>query len=129
MKKKTYTLKIEVTSSSFPNHPHLAVKVAKRMWRVGRDSDSISLQIGTPKEMIQKIAKLENWTRKERSSFDSWTGYWGPYLTPEEEQEIQDGSFEDDPRAIAEREPRYRDKYKESMSSSSTLAWIDDTYK
>ena len=79
--------------------------------------------------MIQKIAKLENWTRKERSSFDSWTGYWGPYLTPEEEQEIQDGSFEDDPKAIAEKEPRYKNKYKESMSSPSTLAWVDDTYK
>ena len=129
MKKKTYTLKIEVTSSSFPNHPHLAVKVAKRMWKVGRDSDSISHQIGTPKETIQRIAKLEGWTRKERTSFDSWKGYWGPYLTPEEEQEIQDGSFEDDPKAVAEKEPRYKNKYKESRSSPSTLAWVDDTYK
>ena len=79
--------------------------------------------------MIQRIAKIEGWVRKERTSLDSWRGYWGPFLTPEEEKEISDESFEDDPKAIAEREPKYRNKYKESMSSSSTLAWADDTYK
>jgi hypothetical protein len=29
MKKKKYTLKIEITSSLFPNHPHLAVSSSK----------------------------------------------------------------------------------------------------
>ena len=54
----------------------------------GRDSHSISLQIGTPVETIQKIAKLENWKREERNTIDSHVGYWGPFLTEEESLEL-----------------------------------------
>ena len=125
MRKKTYTLKIEITSSLFPNHPHLAVAVAKKMWEVGRDTQSISNQIGTPMETIQKIARLEGWKRRERNALDGWGGFWGPYLTTEEERELPETDFRgtDDPRAV-QQEERYRNKYKERSSASSSLTFI-----
>jgi hypothetical protein len=125
MRKKTYTLKIEITSSLFPNHPHLAVAVAKKMWEMGRDTQSISNQIGTPMEIIQKIARLEGWKRKERNALDGWGGFWGPYLTTEEERELPESDFRgtDDPRAV-QQEERYRNKYKERSSASSSLTFI-----
>jgi hypothetical protein len=125
MRKKTYTLKIEITSSLFPSHPHLAVAVAKKMWEVGRDTQSISNQIGTPMETIQKIARLEGWKRRERNALDGWGGFWGPYLTTEEERELPETDFRgtDDPRAV-QQEERYRNKYKERSSASSSLTFI-----
>tara|TARA_R110000744_G_scaffold108270_1_gene205110 strand:+ start:280 stop:663 length:384 start_codon:yes stop_codon:yes gene_type:complete len=122
MIRKTYTLKIEITSSLFPRHPHLAVAVAKKMWEVGRDTQSISSQIGTPMEIIQKIARLEGWKRNDRSSLDGWNHYWGPYLTTEEERELPESDFRgtDDPRAVLP-EPSYRNKYREDRSASSSL--------
>jgi len=122
MKKKTYTLKIEVTSSLFPNHPHLAVAVAKKMWEVGRDTQSISNQIGTDGETIQKIARLESWKRKERNSLDGWSGYWGPFLTTEEERELPDWDWSgtDHPDAVKP-EPIYRGKIAEIRSARSSL--------
>ena len=125
MKRKTYTLKIEITSSLFPNHPHLAVAVAKKMWEVGRDTQSISNQIGTDGETIQKIARLEGWKRKERNALDGWGGYWGPFLTTEEERELPETDFRgtDDPEAVKREEP-YRGKYKERHSASSSLTFI-----
>jgi hypothetical protein len=125
MRKKTYTLKIEITSSLFPNHPHLAVAVAKKMWEMGRDTQSISNQIGTPMEIIQKIARLEGWKRRERNALDGWGGFWGPYLTTEEERELPESDFRgtDDPRAV-QQEERYRNKYKERSSASSSLTFI-----
>ena len=125
MRKKTYTLKIEITSSLFPSHPHLAVAVAKKMWEVGRDTQSISNQIGTPMEIIQKIARLEGWKRRERNALDGWGGFWGPYLTTEEERELPESDFRgtDDPRAV-QQEERYRNKYKERSSASSSLTFI-----
>jgi len=125
MRKKIYTLKIEITSSLFPNHPHLAVAVAKKMWEVGRDTQSISNQIGTDGEKIQKIARLEGWKRKERNALDGWSGYWGPFLTTEEERELPETDFRgtDDPRAV-QQEERYRNKYTERSSASSSLTFI-----
>ena len=125
MKRKTYTLKIEITSSLFPNHPHLAVAVAKKMWEVGRDTQSISTQIGTDGETIQKIARLEGWKRKERSALDGWGGYWGPFLTTKEQSELPETDFRgtDDPEAVKPEE-RYRDKYIERHSASSSLTHI-----
>ena len=122
MEKKTYTLKIEITSSLFPNHPHLAVAVAKRMWEVGRDTQSISNQIGTDGETIQKIARLEGWKRRERNALDGWSGYWGPFLTTEEESELPETDFRgtDDPRAVQREEP-YRGKIRTRQSASSSL--------
>jgi|TARA_R100001086_G_scaffold219100_1_gene135916 hypothetical protein len=126
MEKKTYTLKIEITSSLFPNHPHLAVAVAKRMWEVGRDTQSISNQIGTDGETIQKIARLEGWKRKERNSLDGWRGYWGPFLTTEEQSELPETDFTgtDDPRAVQREEP-YRGKIATTRSASSSLTLND----
>ena len=103
--------------------------VAKQMWKVGRDSHSISLQIGTPVEMIQKIARLENWERLERTGIDSHKGYWGPFLTEEESMELCSEKFEDDPRALREERTVLRNKYHVHSSSSSTLAWAEDTYE
>tara|TARA_R110002124_G_scaffold1962_1_gene13065 strand:+ start:185 stop:562 length:378 start_codon:yes stop_codon:yes gene_type:complete len=125
MRKKIYTLKIEITSSLFPSHPHLAVAVAKKMWEVGRDTQSISNQIGTDGETIQKIARLEGWKRKERNALDGWSGYWGPFLTTEEERELPETDFRgtDDPRAV-QQEERYRNKYTERSSASSSLTFI-----
>jgi hypothetical protein len=125
MRKKTYTLKIKITSSLFPSHPHLAVAVAKKMWEVGRDTQSISNQIGTDGETIQKIARLEGWKRKERNALDGWSGYWGPFLTTEEERELPETDFRgtDDPRAV-QQEERYRNKYTERSSASSSLTFI-----
>ena len=122
MKKKKYTLKIEITSSHFPNHPHLAVAVAKRMWEVGRDTQSISNQIGTDGETIQKIARLEGWKRKERNSLDGWGGYWGPFLTTEEERELPETDFRgtDHPDAVKPEEP-YRGKIAEIRSARSSI--------
>ena len=107
MEKKTYTLSVEITSSSFPNHPHLAVAVAKKMWSLGHDTQSISNQIGTPTKTILQIARLEEWKRDKR--------------------ELPETDFRgtDDPEAVKPEEP-YRGKYKEHQSASSTLAWIDD---
>ena len=114
MKSKKYTLKIEVTSSSFPSHPHLAVAVAKKMWSLGHD----------------KIARLEGWKREKRNSLDGSQGYWGPFLTTEESLELPESDFKgtDDPTAV-EPEVTYRNKYVERYSAPSTLAWIEDTYK
>ena len=122
MKKKKYTLKIEITSSLFPNHPHLAVAVAKRMWEVGRDTQSISNQIGTDGETIQKIARLEGWKRKERNYLDGWGGYWGPFLTTEEQSELPETDFRgtDHPDAVKPEEP-YRGKIAETRSARSSL--------
>jgi hypothetical protein len=122
MKKKKYTLKIEITSSLFPNHPHLAVTVARRMWEVGRDTQSISNQIGTDGETIQKIARLEGWKRKERNSLDGWGGYWGPFLTTEEQSELPETDFRgtDHPDAVKPEQP-YRGKIAETRSARSSL--------
>ena len=111
MEKQKYTLSIEITSSTFPNHPHLAIRVAKRMW-------------------ILKIAKLEEWTREKRNCLEGCGGYWGSFLTTEEEKELPESDFSntDHPDAIKP-EPRYREKYRESYSAPSTLAWIEDSYK
>ena len=119
MEKKKYTLSIEITSSTFPNHPHLAMVVARKMWSLGHDTQSISNQIGTDGKTIQKIAKLEG-----------CGGYWGPFLTTEEERELpeHDWSGTDHPDAIKS-EHKYREKFNESYSAPSTLAWIEDTYK
>ena len=128
MEKKTYTLSVEITSSTFPNHPHLAVAVAKKMWSLGHDSQSISNQIGTSIKTIHQIARLEEWKRDKRNCLEGCGGYWGPFLTTEEERELpeSDWSGTDHPEAVKPEEP-YRGKYKEHYSASSTLAWIDET--
>ena len=130
MEKKKYTLSIEVTSSSFPNHPHLAIAVARKMWSLNHDTQSISSQIGTPTSTIQKIARIEGWKREKRNSLDGCRGYWGPFLTTKESLELPESDFSgtDDPRAV-EYEPPYKDKYIESNSAPSALAWIEDTYR
>ena len=130
MIRKTYTLKIEITSSLFPNHPHLAVAVAKKMWKLGHDSQSISSQIGTPIKKILQIARLEEWKREKRNSLDGCGNYWGPFLTTEESLELPESDFSgtDDPRAV-QPEPRYKREYKEYQSASSSLAWIDEVYR
>jgi len=76
-------------------------------------------------EIIQKIARLEGWKRKERTALDSWKGYWGPYLTTEEERELPETDFRgtDDPEAVKPEE-RYRNKYTERHSASSSLTFI-----
>jgi hypothetical protein len=127
MEKKTYTLSVEITSSTFPNHPHLAVAVAKKMWSLGHDSQSISSQIGTPIKTILQIARLEEWKREKRNCLEGCGGYWGPFLTTEESLELPESDFSntDHPDAVKPEEP-YRGKYKEHQSASSTLAWIDD---
>jgi len=127
MEKKTYTLSVEITSSTFPNHPHLAVAVAKKMWSLGHDTHSISNQIGTPVKTILQIARLEEWTRDKRNCLEGSGGYWGPFLTTEQEKELpeSDWSGTDHPEAIKPEEP-YRGKIREYSSASSTLAWIDE---
>ena len=127
MEKKTYTLSVEITSSSFPNHPHLAVAVAKKMWSLGHDTQSISSQIGTPTKTILQIARLEEWKRNKRNCLEGCGGYWGPFLTTEQQSELPETDFRgtDDPEAVKPEEP-YRGKYKEHRSASSTLAWIDE---
>tara|TARA_R110000796_G_scaffold164528_2_gene281393 strand:- start:3193 stop:3585 length:393 start_codon:yes stop_codon:yes gene_type:complete len=130
MEKKKYTLSIEITSSTFPNHPHLAMVVARKMWSLGHDTQSISNQIGTDGKTIQKIAKLEGWKREKRNSLEGCGGYWGPFLTTEEEKELpeSDWSGTDHPEAIKS-ENKYKEKFNESYSAPSSLAWIEDTYK
>jgi len=127
MKKKTYTLSVEITSSTFPNHPHLAVAVAKRMWSLGHDTQSISNQIGTDGRTIQKIARLEGWKREKRTSLEGSNRYWGPFLTTEEERELPESDWTgtDHPDAV-KTEPRYKNKYSESRSAPSTLAWMEE---
>tara|TARA_R110000851_G_C12718930_1_gene528234 strand:- start:11 stop:403 length:393 start_codon:yes stop_codon:yes gene_type:complete len=129
MEKTKYILKIEITSSCFPSHPHLAIAVARKMWALNHDTQSISNQIGTPTSIIQKIARLEGWKRDKRSSLDGCNGYWGPFLTTEESLELPESDFSgtDDPRAM-QSEVKYKRKYTESYSAPSTLAWIEDTY-
>ena len=78
MEKKTYTLSVEITSSSFPNHPHLAVAVAKKMWSLGHDTQSISNQIGTPTKTILQIARLEEWKRNKTRSRYSYVANLDP---------------------------------------------------
>lgn len=130
MEKKKYTLSIEITSSTFPNHPHLAMVVARKMWSLGHDTQSISSQIGTPMKIIQQMARLEGWKREKRSSLDGCNGFWGPFLTTEESLQLPESDFSgtDDPEAV-ESEARYRDKYRGNQSASSALAWIEETYK
>ena len=127
MEKKKYTLSIEITSSTFPNHPHLAMSVARKMWSLGHDTQSISNQIGTPTKTILQIARLEEWKRNKRNCLEGCGGYWGPFLTTEQQSELPETDFRgtDDPEAVKPEEP-YRGKYKEHQSASSTLAWIDD---
>ena len=124
MEKKKYTLSVEITSSTFPNHPHLAVAVAKKMWSLGHDTQSISMKT------ILQIARLEEWKRVKRNSLEGCNGYWGSFLTTEEESELPETDFSgtDHPEAIKP-EPKYKKKYMESSSASSTLAWIEDIYK
>ena len=130
MVNKKYILSVEITSSTFPNHPHLAVAVAKKMWSLGHDSQSISSQIGTPMKTILQIARLEEWKREKRNSLDGCNGYWGPFLTTEEESELPESDWRgtDHPDAVKP-EPRYKEKYVERSSAASTLAWIEDIYK
>ena len=127
MERKKYTLSVEITSSLFPNYPHLAVAVAKKMWSLGHDSQSISNQIGTPIKKILQIARLEEWKRDKRNCLEGCGGYWGPFLTTEESLELPESDFSntDHPEAVKPEE-RYRGKYVEHYSASSTLAWIDD---
>jgi|TARA_R110000787_G_scaffold98814_3_gene203178 hypothetical protein len=130
MEKKIYTLKLEITSSSFPNHPHLAVAVAKKMWSLGHDTQSISNQIGTPMKIIQQIARLEGWKRERRNTLEGCNNFWGPFLTTEESLQLPESDFSgtDDPEAV-QPETNFRNKYVEFRSASSTLAWIGEAYK
>ena len=127
MKKKKYTLSIEITSSTFPNHPHLAMVVARRMWSLGHDTQSISNQIGTDGQTIQKIARLEGWKREKRTSLEGSNRYWGPFLTTEEERELPESDWRgtDHPDAVKP-EPRLKNKYSESRSAPSTLTWMEE---
>ena len=103
MEKKKYTLSVEITSSTFPNHPHLAVAVAKKMWSLGHDTQSISMKT------ILQIARLEEWKRVKRNSLEGCNGYWGSFLTTEEESELPETDFSgtDHPEAIKP-EPKYK---------------------
>jgi len=79
---------------------------------------------------ILQIARLEEWKRVKRNSLEGCNGYWGSFLTTEEESELPETDFSgtDHPEAIKP-EPKYKKKYMESSSASSTLAWIEDIYK
>ena len=65
--------------------------------------------------------------RKKRNSLEGCGGYWGPFLTTEQQSELPETDFRgtDDPEAVKPEEP-HRGKYVEHYSASSTLAWIDD---
>ena len=122
-KQKQYTVNLTITSSSFPNHPHLAVLVARRMWEMSHHPSSISSLSGIPTETIQRLSKLEQWTRLARNVWI--TGFHGPFLLPDETEELMNGTrFEDDPVAVSEREAEYKPMYYTSSSASSALSWL-----
>ena len=97
------------------------------MWSLGHDTQSISNQIGTDGQTIQKIARLEGWKREKRTSLEGSNRYWGPFLTTEEERELPESDWRgtDHPDAVKP-EPRFKDKYSESRSAPSTLTWMEE---
>ena len=122
-KQKQYTVNLTITSSNFPNHPHLAVLVARRMWEMSHHPSSISSLSGIPAESIQRLSKLEQWSRLARNVWI--TGFHGPFLLSDETEELMNGArFEDDPVAANEREAQYRPMYYMSSSASSALSWL-----
>jgi hypothetical protein len=120
---KKYTLNLTITSSSFPRHPHLAVLVAKRMWEMSHPLPSISHLTGIPEKTIPQLAKFEDWGRIPCAN--RVTGYHGPFLFPDETEELYDGQrFEDDPEARRP-EQKYRPKDGNNLTyTSSALGWI-----
>lgn len=118
-----YTLNLTITSSSFPHHPHLAVLVAKRMWEMSHPLPSISSLTGIPEKTIPQLARLKDWIRLPYGS--RVTGYHGPFLFPDEAEELYDGQrFEDDPVACRP-EKKYRPRDRNDMTyASSALGWL-----
>ena len=118
-----YTLNLTITSSSFPNHPHLAVLVAKRMWEMNHPLPSISSQTGIPEKTIPQLARLEEWSRLPHGR--RVTGYHGPFLFPDEAEELYDGHrFVDDPEACRP-ENTYRPRDHDNITyASSALGWL-----
>jgi len=120
---KKYTVNLTVTSSSFPNHPKLAVLVAKRMWQMNHPLTSISSLSGIPMETIQQVSKVEGWVRMHSRLWV--TNYHGPFLMSDEYDELLGGQrYEDDPVAVNEREADYKPRYYGSGSVSSALGWL-----
>lgn len=84
---------------------------------------SISSLSGIPTETIQRLSKLEQWTRLARNVWI--TGFHGPFLLSDETEELMNGTrFEDDPVAVSEREAEYKPMYYTSSSASSALSWL-----
>ena len=120
---KEYTVNLTITSSNFPNHPHLAVLVAKRMWQMNHHLSSISHLSGIPTETIQQLSKLESWGRLNRNVWI--TGYHGPFLLTDEMDDLFCGQvYEDDPVAVREREVLYKPEYHFTSGASSGLSWL-----
>jgi len=84
---------------------------------------SISSLSGIPEKTIPQLARLENWIRLPYGS--RVTGYHGPFLFPDEVEELYDGQrFEDDPRAC-QPENKYRPRDNNNITyASSALGWI-----
>lgn len=123
MIQKNYTVNLTITSSHFPNHPHLAALVAKRMWQMNHHPTSISSLTGIPMEMIPQLSKLEGWVRVPRRCWT--TNYHGPFLTSEEQEELMKGQrFEDDPVAVRQREATYISRQFPAGTMSSGLGWL-----
>ena len=59
---------------------------------------------------------------KERNALEGCGGYWGPFLTTEEQSELPETDFSgtDDPEAVKPEE-RYRDKYKRDIQRVPSL--------
>jgi len=117
-----YTVSLTVTSSNFPNHPHLAVLVAKRMWEMSHLPDSISSLTGIPMTTIRQLSRIQKWERLPKSVWI--TGYHGPFLLPDEMDELYNGQrLEDDP-AAPQREAVYRGGWVQDRSAPSALDWL-----
>ena len=71
---------------------------------------------------IRQLSRVEFWHRRQRNSWI--TGYHGPFLLPDETEELYNGQrYEDDPTA-PQREATYRYGWVQTTSAPSALDWL-----
>jgi len=98
------------------------------MWEINKPIETISFMCGIETPVLRMLAVGLGWKRIKKQWWE--IKWFGPYLTAEEMSQCEeDWSSQNYKDAPDDNEGRYRNKYTIKTSASSTLSWIDETYK
>jgi len=99
------------------------------MWEISKPIDIISLMCGLDEKVLRMLATGLEWKRVKKEWWEiRWFGSW---LTTEEMNQLPESNFEDYEIVPPEEDglPFKGSKYLSHQSSTSSLDWMDITYK